>query len=431
MIHYREVRVVSGRQAYRRRGAMYVVVLGCAMLVTVIGLSAVLTVRVQRRAAEDTGDYAQARLHAESAIRMGCHILQQDPSWRDNYSNGVWVLDQPIGSGSFTLEGIDPQDGDLGNSNEDPLVFIGTGAQGAARYKLRTTLTTGGTQPLDCLEVTVHAGNSLGFDSASVQCDQKISANNTTTASGSMIQCNVEVVNTWNGFTYQPPPTSGAPPRTLPDAAVFDYYTANGATMNYANIPSSKGKTTIGEVVISPAINPYGTETNAEGIYVLDCAGQELIIANARILGTLVVMNVGLFSVGQSVNWEPAVANYPALMLQGSAEFVFEDTLLSETAVGINLNPPGAPADGVTDDDMTDTYLSRIKGLIYISGDVTTDNSVTINGIVVIGGSLSATAYLELTYEQTAHDDPPPGFGIEGGGMMLSPGSWRRVVDSN
>lgn len=121
---------------HRRRGSMYVAVLGVAMIVTVIGLSALMATRVERQYARGTGDFAQARLYAQSAIEMGFFWISDDPDWRTR----EWEADQPIGQGTYTLEGIDPDDDNLEAEPNNSIILIGTGVQGEARYKLQVTV---------------------------------------------------------------------------------------------------------------------------------------------------------------------------------------------------------------------------------------------------------------------------------------------------
>jgi hypothetical protein len=263
-----------------------------------------------------------------------------------------------------------------------------------------------------------------------VQCDQTISANNNVIASGSEIYAQVEAGNAISGEFYSGKRTVGITPRTMPDGSVFDTYIADGTAINIGAIPSSAGKATIQDVVLSPISNPYGAVVNEDGIYVIDCGGATLMIQNCRIVGTLVLLNPSSSSaVRESVSWEPAVANYPALLVAGTMGFAFASTPLSESARAVNFNPAGAPYGTVEDDDLLDTYPSLIKGLVYVSGDVATSNQCAFNGVVVVGVTLSATGSLDLTYQQTFLGNPPPGFG-EAPRMVISPGTWKQAVDS-
>ncbi len=65
---------------------------------------------------------------------------------------------------------------------------------------------------------------------------------------------------------------------------------------------------------------------------------------------------------------------------------------------------------------------------MYVSGDVSTSSHPTIDGVVVVGVTLMGTGNLGLTYRQTFHEDPPPGF-REPPKMRIAAGSWKQVVD--
>lgn len=127
-------------------GSVYIAVLGAAIIVTVIGLSALLVARVQQRSASGTSHFAKARLNAQSAVEMGLFLIKQNPTtWRSDFAAGVIPTNQPLGKeGSFSLEAVDPVDGSLTNNSTDPVLLIGIGYAGQARYKLQVQLTPDG-----------------------------------------------------------------------------------------------------------------------------------------------------------------------------------------------------------------------------------------------------------------------------------------------
>jgi hypothetical protein len=196
---------------------------------------------------------------------------------------------------------------------------------------------------------------------------------------------------------------------------------------------NAEGHREIRGEVLSPLSNPFGANLNGEGVYVIDCLGQHVVIADSRIVATLVLVNPASgSSVENAVNWEPAVANYPALLVDGSMMLEFDDAALSEAAVQVNFNPAGTPYLGSEDGDKKDEYPSLIKGLVYVSGDLTVHQTPTIEGVLVVGNTLLASgqagsAVLTLTYQQAFLDNPPPGFGTLR--MVVVPGSFRQVVD--
>ncbi len=413
---------------HRRRGSIYPAVLAYSSLITIIGLSALLALRLQRRASEGEIAFSQARLHARSAIGLGMWAIKNDSNWRSDLSNALWVKDRPIGTGTYTLEVFDPNDADLANSAFHPVVLTGTGMEGPARHKTQVRLEPV-TKPLGCLEVSLHAGEDLLFDTAVLKSDQIISANDTVDSVNSTIDADVEAVKRINGDGYARETSINIDRRSMPTSAVFDYYLARGTPIAILSLPSNANGARMDKMGLSPASNPFGAETNAEGIYVIDCQGINLDIKSSRIVGTLVLKNPGPDSIiRQSMNWEPAIANYPALMVSGNITISLDAADLSEAAIGANFNPPGTPYDGEEDIVLDDTYSSLIKGLIYVSGNLIASSSNTFEGIVVVGGTLSATGTMDLTYKTASFDDPPPGF-IEVDRMQIVAGSWQQVVD--
>ncbi len=135
--------VSSHRHPHRRRGASYVFFLGTAMLVTVIGLSSLMLVRVQRRGAETANDMASARFYAQAAIEYGFARINADPDWRTTLGSGTWAANQAIGSGYFDLQAEIVDDGDA-DPNNDPLVLKGRGYSGQAAHRAEVTVIVSG-----------------------------------------------------------------------------------------------------------------------------------------------------------------------------------------------------------------------------------------------------------------------------------------------
>ena len=424
--------MTGNRHNNARRGSTYMLILGLSLIVTVLALGAIAAVRARSRASLGMEGVAEARLYAHAAIEIGRLRIATNPAWRNLFPNGVWGANAPVGSGTYTLEGIDPGDGDLADDDADPVVLIGTGRKGPARQKMQVTLVPD-VRGLSCLAAALHAGSDLTVNGsgdtinaggALVSTNGKLS--NAGTIDGDVDAQSVKVLGTITGTTTAP-----APAKEMPDGTVFDYYIANGTPINVTSIPLSAGFRSMEEQVLSPAVNPWGTHaTNPEGIYVIDCQGQKVAITNCRIVGTLALLNAGGVSEVYTVNWEPAVGNYPALMVQGNVDFyVNSGNLLEEgPPLKFNFNPVGTPYLGVQDGDTADTYPVVIKGLVYVSGAVNTWQSPDFRGVVVVGGVLSATGDMSLTYQQTFLNNPPPGF-LAPAGMKISPGSWKQVVD--
>jgi hypothetical protein len=188
---------------------------------------------------------------------------------------------------------------------------------------------------------------------------------------------------------------------------------------------------------LGPGVNPFGGGTNAQGIYWIDCSGNRLIIERSRILGTLLVINPGANScvADGPIHWSPAVAGYPALMVDADtpveADFSLRATNrnLSEAENGVNFNPAGAAhAEFGQDADTSDIYQSRIDGLIVIRDDLTFQNTPLVRGQIVVGDDLAASSgALEVEYRPEALLTPPPGFRAPDG-YVPRPGSAAKVV---
>lgn len=143
--HALPVRQRRGSRRHRRRGSLYVVVLGVSSSVMMIGLSALMAVRVERRAAADSGDFATARLHAQSAIELGFFWMRDDPDWRSNRPNkGLWTTGQAIGTGTFSLFVDDPDDNNISSEPNNFIVMTGIGTLGDATFQLEVTLSVDG-----------------------------------------------------------------------------------------------------------------------------------------------------------------------------------------------------------------------------------------------------------------------------------------------
>ena len=122
-----------------RRGVGYVYFLSTIMLVSVIGLSALMYARIQRRSAQGGDHSIAARFYAQSALELGFAAIHLNPNWRTNLGSGVWFTDQPIGSGTLSLDVSILNDGD-GSPDNDPVLLVGTGVHGQATQKIEVTL---------------------------------------------------------------------------------------------------------------------------------------------------------------------------------------------------------------------------------------------------------------------------------------------------
>ena len=125
---------------HRQRGSTYLVVLSTAMILTVVGLSAILLARIQLRTVEKANAVADTRFYAQTAIEVGMLLIDTNPNWRSSYPDGQWFNWVPMGQGYYKLFVTDPTDGNIANSIADPVVLTGVAIKGAAAQNVQVQL---------------------------------------------------------------------------------------------------------------------------------------------------------------------------------------------------------------------------------------------------------------------------------------------------
>lgn len=425
------------RHAPRRRspqaGAVYVAVLGVAMIVALIALAAIHLGRVETDVLAGAEQVNYAELLAQSAVELALTRINADANWRTTYASGVenpsatWMT---LGNGGIRFALIDA-DGNLADDPNDFVTLRGIGRYGEAVQVASVALQPGGAA-LNCLDVVLHSGGQVTVAGA-LSCGHVVSSNGNINVPSGNIDGDAWATGTISGSVSGVKNPNMTPAREMPDpTTVWDYYRANGTRIDVDDIPGRR----IDDKVISPGSNPYGSEVNAQGIYIIDCEGHELIIANSRINATLVIINPGAtIEIDGKINWSPPAANFPALMVQGDLEMKWDggsdleefDWLLLVKVPRTNFNPPGSPYQGVTDSTAFDSYPGVINGLVYVSGNLLISSACQLNGVVVVGGTTSVNATTNLTYDATSSVNPPPGF-ARGNVMRVIPRTWKRAA---
>lgn len=124
---------MSRRSNRHRTGSVYLVVLGAAMIVAVLGVSALMAVRVHRRVAEASGEVLRARFAAESIIDLAAFRIASDPNWRSAYTHDEWTPTEALGGDiGFQFKLVDERDGDLADDPSQPVRLYGRAAAGDA-----------------------------------------------------------------------------------------------------------------------------------------------------------------------------------------------------------------------------------------------------------------------------------------------------------
>jgi Carbohydrate binding domain len=118
----------------RRRGASYVFFLTTALLVTVIGMSALTAVRVMRQSAEGANDAAQAQVLAQSAVEQALLAIHGNATWRDSRVHNTWSTPQPLGEGTLAWKLVDEINGGFKADRNARVRVFGKGVCGPSTW---------------------------------------------------------------------------------------------------------------------------------------------------------------------------------------------------------------------------------------------------------------------------------------------------------
>lgn len=408
----------SARQ--RRRASIYILVLGCALIVTVIGLSAVTSVRLRQRSLSGGRDFATARWGAQSAVDLGMQMIEDDPDWRTNLGDGLWIDGLSLGEGTLSLRATDPDDGDLADNSGASLELTGIGRCDSAQYNLEVTLVSP-LLPLPLLACAAHAGRDFGIDwTVPVQADGAPLSANVDLVNWGYVDGDVEADYVYTYFSIDGDITTNAPPRDLPASTVFDQYVDLATAM--------PNPWTISRVVIGPGYNPYGSG-NAEGIYFIDTGGNDLWIEGARIEGTLVIDTHGAtVHVSRDVLAQPARPEFPVLIVDGHLSLGLRSySQLDEDDWGTNYNPPAVPYEGQSDTKLNDSYPSELRGLVHATGTISIQRETLVHGLLIAHRDINCYDELHIHYDPDLYENPPLGYTMFGPPEVV-PGSWRQVI---
>lgn len=418
-----------------RRGTVYLLVLVVTALVVATSLAGLAAARGRQRSLQLASDAMRARHLARSAVELGMAMIQADPAWRTTMPNGTWFAGRAVGGGTMDLTVVDPGDGDLADNDEDGVKLTGVGMVGAARQKMSLAMSTV-RDPLEVLSRAAWSSKDLTFSGSTVVADAPMGSNRDVIASLASVGADVEAGGDIIGGTYLAGTNAKVPAKALPAADALDHYLTVGTAIDINGLPTVVENVdgvdvtfrAVRQVVLSPASNPYGS-TNASGVYVLACGGQHVQIRNCRIVGTVVLLDPGTYSrVEGNVNWAPAVANYPVLLVQGVITIRSGSLQLSESLYGVNFNPPGTPYEGSEDNDTLDSYPSVIRGLVYATGNMTVEEDVTVEGLLLTDGKLTVYGVLMVTHDEVYATAAPPGFQAPPR-LIVSSNGWSREVD--
>ena len=374
------------------------------MILTTIGLGALFAIRVQRRSIQMTQDMAEARLHAQSAIELGLLFVQTNPNWRSAWSNGTWISNQSLGQGTYSINGVDPGDGDLADSEYDPLVLTGVGTCGIARHQTQVTLVPD-IMPLEALNTCIHSSELLKVSGGHlIRAIGAPVSTNGVLDNDEMIDGDAEANSIDDTKTITGTLTVPAAQKSMPDPNVISNYISKATVVPFTG--------DINKQVLTPTYNPWGS-TNPDGVYFIDTGDHDLTMQRFRYKGTLIVrLGTKMLTLAKKVLMQNYRSDYPVLIIDGDMEMVFDSysATLSEAVDSRNYNPPGAPYQGQSDSDMTDGYPNEIQGLVHVTGFLKLNNTARVKGAIICEDSVECASQNTIIHNPSLYAIPPEGY---------------------
>lgn len=411
------------RVGSRARGSIYIFVLGTALLVTVIGLSAIIVARINTRRTGSLKDQPEAMALGLSAVEAAVAAVNNDPDWRTNYLNDTETPAVQLGNGTISWKLVD-EDGDLADDPMDAVRVYGIGRVNENVWVYSAILS--GLTPLEALRTCLHASNQLHIKSGKslrttgARASTNANFRNDGTLFGSIDAATRSGSGSVMGIVNVP-----ASPKGLPPAQVFSLYAGKATPIPYSG--------SFDRVVLTPTLNEYAGGLNPDGVYYIDTGGRDLVIKGSRIHGTLVV-NAGTkrVVVDDQVFLHNYRSDYPVLIVAGelalryTSKGLAPERYLRESAWGHNFNPPGAPYDDETDGDTLDRYPSEIHGLVHVIGKLVVRNNPLVRGVILCEDTVTIEDSFEIVHDPRIPHNPPEGYTSADGELVVSRGSWKR-----
>lgn len=419
------------RRASRRGGYVYIVVLMTALIVSTLAMSSVWIARkhqLDQTSADEAYELASA---ADSAVELALARISENSAWRAQHVHNTEYGPFTLGNVSLFYRLLDPE-GNIGDGRLRDVSVIGIARRGTASYATRVEATPAG-PAVTCLNHAIAINNSvrLTFQTAWMTTRSTFIRGNLVLDWEASHSGSLNTTGSISGTYINGPSSTGVGTVSYANESSLDRYVDEATNINITSLPLVSGRRTLSNRLISPNHNPVGGDLNEKGIYRINCNGANLDIENCRIVGTLILQNLGNdCKIKQNVYAQPAIENYPVFYIDGDIEIESRWGNFSEATLGINLNPVGAPYQGVTNTTQTDIYPCRIDGLFYCRGEVYFDfaSELDIVGTLVANSSNNSETQtsLRVTYDSSIAANPPPGFRQD---TIMRPirGTYRRI----
>ncbi|MCX5691812.1 MAG: hypothetical protein NTV94_18800 [Planctomycetota bacterium] len=419
-------------------GGIYVAVLGVCLLVMTLGLGVLMATRARAGTAQDIRNTLRVQAASTAAVELARLAIASNPSWRTSLTNAIWSAPQALGTAEIRWRAFDwtlP----AGTTPQSVITIEGLATLAGCTRVTAVSLQVR-KQPLDVLSTTLHASGAIANAGILTTSGKGISTASTLTNNGLIRGDASALVSLGTGsITGTTTILSLAP--AMPQVTIFDSYKARATMIAWGG---GAGDWTINWPLLSAGINPSGTGTNADGIYTITVpAARVLSLELYRIRGTLVIEcgDKACVQITKAIAWESHRTDLPTLLIRHTASSYAQDALspavgtLSESALGVNLNPRGSPFNNDENTTLTDSYPSRINGLVHVifpagnpgGSDVLIGNNATLHGTLLCTGAVTFPASgATLAFNDALYNDPPDGYYT--GSMQIIPGTWMRVA---
>lgn len=434
---------------YRRRGSVYVAVLGWSMLVMVIAMGGLLAVRVASRQLAEANNMAEAQACSRAALEQGRLAIQNDPSWRTNLTNNTWSAPISFAGGTLRWKVVDEADGNLANNDLDSVRLYG---EGVVRGTTRVTsvILVAKAVPYEVFQASLHSAGAVSLPSATYNASPVVltttggplSTAATLTNAGA-ITGDVDALSYTGTGTVSGTTKTGVAAKTMPPATVFnDYLAASNPpkTIPWNNTYFPSGVSSFN--VITPTLaTPNAITYQSDGLYYIQVpASTTLKIDTCRLNCTLLI-DAGAGStvhIGAQILWTPARPDYPLAIIRGATNVELDARGaggLSEASTAKNFNPAGFPYNGVSNATNTDTYNAYLNGVVHVIGgacttklfpQLSTNGCIICEGPVTYPGGGGAAPSASLAVDPVIAASPPRGYYTVK--MSPSTGSWRREL---
>lgn len=403
------------RQRGLRRGSVYILVLGVATMIAVVGLGTIALARSGSRVTVAERDWAEAGTLALSGIELALAEMNTSTSWRSSGSSIYSIGPVALGNGRISVTIADETDSDLGNNTTDPVRITSTATVRAATRAYSVLAAPSGSTGMDVLRCAVHSNANVTVSDSVTVSSGPLSTNatfsNSSTPTTDVEAKAVSSSGTINGYVLV-----DAPQKAMPSDSAWQSLSAVATTISFSSLSGG----TMDEVLLTPGSNPFGVP-NARGVYTITVPlASTLTIRRSRLQATLLIRLSSLSQVivRDEVCWDPGAPTQPALIIQTSLSNTIalggSTAVLSESDRGVNLNPAGSPYGSLTNSTKTDTYPAQITGVIHVlgaSGSVQLRDSIAVNGCVIAECPVTISSQARLTANPTLLNSPPAGFG--------------------